>query len=719
MAKIIEQTTDQKKGNRIDFTIEGMDCPNCAKIIEHQVNQIESIVSARVDFLQSSLEVQTQSPILISEIKKSVESLGYKIKPLTGENKSNVDFGQSLLATHLKLILTIGSGVLTITGLLFNLFDLPQSIVIPTFSAAIIVGGFFIAKRGFIAVKYLSLDIDFLMTIAVIGAIIIGEWSEAAVVIFLFSFANLLESRSMAKARSAIQSLMELSPATACVIRNGKEEEVSLKTVHIGETIIVKPGSKIPLDGTIVGGSSSVDQSPITGESIPVEKEAGDTVYAGTINQFGALEINVTKNADDTTLSHIIKLVKEAQSKKAKSQSFIEKFAKFYTPTVVAIAVLVAFIPPLLFELTFSEWFYKALVLLVISCPCALVISTPVTIVSGLANAARNGILIKGGRFLEHIGMAEVIVFDKTGTLTKGKLEVTNIISTNKLSEKEILELAASIECRSEHPLAQAIVQKAIQHSIELTNSYDVTSIAGKGVSARLNGSTYYIGNHRMFEENSLCNPEVDKQLELLEKEGKTTIFVGDDKETLGIIAFSDQIRSESRDTIRKFKNLGITKTVMVTGDNHITAKTIAEQISIDEYYAELLPEDKLETIKTLQKKYQHTVMVGDGINDAPALAQASIGVAMGSIGTDAALETADIALMSDNLLKLPYLIRLSRKGVRIIKENIFLAISLKFVFLVLAFAGVATLWMAVMADMGASLLVIFNGMRALRLKQE
>jgi len=315
--------------------------------------------------------------------------------PQTGENKSNVDFGQSLLATHLKLILTIGSGVLTITGLLFNLFDLPQSIVIPTFSAAIIVGGFFIAKRGFIAVKYLSLDIDFLMTIAVIGAIIIGEWSEAAVVIFLFSFANLLESRSMAKARSAIQSLMELSPATACVIRNGKEEEVSLKTVHIGETIIVKPGSKIPLDGTIVGGSSSVDQSPITGESIPVEKEAGDTVYAGTINQFGALEINVTKNADDTTLSHIIKLVKEAQSKKAKSQSFIEKFAKFYTPTVVAIAVLVAFIPPLLFELTFSEWFYKALVLLVISCPCALVISTPVTIVSGLANAARNGILIK------------------------------------------------------------------------------------------------------------------------------------------------------------------------------------------------------------------------------------------------------------------------------------------------------------------------------------
>lgn len=602
------------------------------------------------------------------------------------------------------------SAIILSIGLIFEFkfkWETPAEIL---FIATTITSGYNIIRGGLSSlILKRKLSIDFLITVAAIGSFFTGHGEEGATVIFLFYVAEFLEEYAADRARKSIEALMQLAPEVATVKRNGREIKVPVEEVNPGEIIVVRPGEKIPLDGIIVRGISSVNQAPITGESMPVTKRIGDEVYAGTINNEGFLEIKVTKKSTETILSKIVKLVEEAQRIKSPTEKFIDKFSKYYTPTVILLAILMAIIPPLLFNKPFNEWFYKALVLLVVSCPCALAISTPVAMVSSITSAAKNGVLIKGSAYVEEISKVKVFAFDKTGTLTEGKLEVTDIIPLGK-TEKEVIIKAASLEALSEHPIAKAIVQEAKKKNTTLKEIQEFKAIPGKGVTGKINGETFFIGNRRLFNELSIPIPEEIAQK--LENEGKTVVFLGNTQEVIGIIAVTDKIRETTTATINKLKEMGI-KTVMITGDNERTAKAIASKIGIDEYHAELLPEDKVHMIEKLIEKYGHVAMVGDGVNDAPALARASVGIAMGAIGSDVSLETADIALMQDDLSKLPYLIELSKKTLKIVKENIVASISIKGSFAILTFPGLVTLWLAVaIGDMGLSLAVILNAMR-------
>ena len=552
--------------------------------------------------------------------------------------------------------------------------------------------------------------------IAAVGSFFIGHGEEGAAVIFLFYVAEFLESHASERARRSILSLMKLAPEVATVKRDGEEIKVHVHDVGVNEIIVVRPGEKIPLDGEVVRGVSSVNQAPITGESVPVTKQVGDEVYAGTINNEGFLEIKVTKRSDETMLSKIIKLVEEAQKTRSPTEKFIDKFSKYYTPSVIVLAICVAVVPTLAYGLPFNDWFYKALVLLVVSCPCALAISTPVAMVSGITSAARNGVLIKGGAYVEEISKIKVFAFDKTGTLTEGRLEVTDVISLGH-SREDVLIKAASLEALSEHPIAKAIVEKAREEGAKLKTVNDFRAIAGKGVTGKIDGQAYYVGSKGLFKELSADFPE--NQAEKLENEGKTVVFIRNEKEVFGQIAVTDKIRDTTVRTMTELRERGI-KTVMITGDNRRTAEAIANRIGIAEYQAELLPEDKVDIVKELSKKYGRVAMVGDGVNDAPALAGASVGIAMGAIGSDVSLETADIALMQDDLSKLPYLIELSKKTLKIVKENVLASILIKGSFAILVFPGLVTLWLAVaVGDMGLSLAVILNAMRLSLIKSK
>lgn len=558
-------------------------------------------------------------------------------------------------------------------------------------------------------------------------------------VTFLFGIAEMIEAYSLDRARNAIAGLMSLTPEVAMVLgKEGDWREVQADKVEVGDMVRVRPGERIPLDGEVVTGSSSVNQAPITGESLPVQKTAGDTVFAGTVNEKGLLELRVTANTGGTTLARIIRAVQQAQSQKAPTQGFVDRFARYYTPVVVILALLLALVPPLLFKAAFTPWIYKALVLLVIACPCALVISTPVTVVSGLAAAARLGILVKGGVYLEEGRRLRIVALDKTGTLTKGAPAVTDVVAFGKEGQERVLQLAASLDAPSEHPVASAIVSawtgastttpglqpdgqvtqsraEAVGKSRELLPLSDFQSITGRGVQGSIDGVKYFVGNHRLAHENGVCSPAVEAELERLEREGKTTVVLSDDKESLGVLAVADTLRETSIEAVRQLHDLGV-KTVMLTGDNKTTAQAIARQVGIDDARGDMLPEDKLSALVALLSTHGHVGMVGDGINDAPALARSSIGFAMGAAGTDTAIETADVALMQDDLRKLPLFIALSRKTGSILKQNISFAIAVKAVFFVLALMGYATLWMAVFADLGASLLVVANGLRILRM---
>jgi len=696
------------KESSLRLYVEGMDCGDEASIIEKRLSNLEGLESTKFYLVSRELEVKYDPKVIKpSEIISSINQIGMKAS-IKAASRDELSFWEK----RKHLISTVASGVLVLIGIILSRLEISQNITIPIFILAIIIGGFYIAHKGIAALRTFSLDMNFLMTVAVIGAALIGEWIEAAVVVFLFSLAQLLETYSMERARNAIRSLMELSPQRALVRRNGQEKEMDVNLVKIGEEIIVKPGEKIPLDGKVFKGNSYVNQAPITGESMPVEKKPGDMVFAGTINQKGSLEVSVTHSARDTTLARIIHLVEEAQAQKAPSQSFVDKFAKYYTPAVVTSAILVAIVPVVFFNQPFMDWIYRALVLLVISCPCALVISTPVTIVAGLTQAARRGVLIKGGVHLENAGRLKALVFDKTGTLTKGNAEVIDIIPLDNHDKEQVLRIAAGIESRSEHHLAQAILTKAEEWELKIPEPSDFHSITGKGARAKIYGEYFFIGSHRLFEEKSFCTPGLDLKMEELEKEGQSVVIVGNSKRALGIIVISDAIRPNGKSTINELRNLGIRKIAMLTGDNQGTARAIAKKLGIDAFNAELLPQDKVQAIKDYLKEYDTLAMVGDGVNDAPALSTATIGIAMGIAGTDAALETADIALMNDNLSGIPFVVRLGKKSLWIIKENISLALLIKAVFFALAIPGLATLWMAVFADMGASLIVIFNGMR-------
>lgn len=584
---------------------------------------------------------------------------------------------------------------------------------------SILLGGYPVALKGVRNLVRLDFDMNVLMTVAVTGAILIGEWKEAAVVSFLFAISEMLETYSMDKARQSIRSLIEITPLTATLIRNAQEVTVPVEELIIGDTILVKPGEKIPIDGEVIDGATSVNQAPITGESMPVEKTAGDPVYAGTLNQQGAIWVRVSKLVQDTTIANIIHLVEEAQAEKAPFQAFVDRFARYYTPIIMSLAILVALVPPLLSGGQWNRWIYEGLALLVVGCPCALVVSTPVAIVTAIGSAARKGVLIKGGLFLEQASSIRVIAFDKTGTLTKGEPQVTDVFSCKAdYSEQDVLRIAGSLEKASEHPLAKAILQKAAEMNVEVAVPESFSAIPGKGAKGIMEGTAYYIGNLRLFEEMEglpLLNDNLREQVMRLQTAGKTVILLGTGQMVIGGIAVRDPLRPESAEALQELKRAGIEKTILLTGDNRQTAAAVANLAGVDEYFGDMLPEDKLTRIKELKNRFGHVAMVGDGINDAPALAAASLGIAMGGTGTDTALETADIALMGDDLSKLSYTVRLSRAALRIIKQNIGFSLLIKLAAVFLVFPGWLTLWMAILSDMGATILVTLNALRLLR----
>lgn len=707
----MEQTQDKNI-----YRIQGLSCANCAAQFEKNVCNLPGVTGAKVNFGASKITVYGEASIAELEKAGAFESL--KIAPQQADaNARKAPFWKR----KENIFLFISVSFLIIAWIVSNSYGEKNLWAMILYSASIVVGGYRLFIHGLKNLFRLQFQMNTLMTIAILGAAAIGEWREGATVVTLFAINEMLESFSMDKARESIRSLMEIAPKQALIRRSGEERFIAVDEIQTGDTMIVKPGQKIAMDGIVTKGVSTVNQAAITGESVPVPKNLADEVFAGTLNGEGLLEVQVTKRAEDTTLAKIIHLVEEAQAERAPSQAFVDRFARVYTPAILLTGLLLAIIPPLLFQADWNDWIYRGLAVLVVGCPCALVISTPVSIVTAIGNAARNGVLVKGGIYLEEMGQLKTIAFDKTGTLTKGVPVVTDLLSTGLRTEDEVLAIAASLEKNSQHPLASALLRKAEQTGIHL-NEYpveDFTSLTGKGVQAKVNGKLYYAGSPALFEEllpggipDGLHQQIRDRQMQ-----GKTVIVLGTESEILALIAVADEVRENSAIVIQKLHELGIRKTVMLTGDNVSTAQAIGEKSGIMETRAELLPQEKLDVIKQLRKKEGAVAMVGDGVNDAPALAAATVGVAMGGTGTDTALETADIALMADDLGKLPFTIKLSRKTLQIIKQNILFALVIKAVALLLIIPGWLTLWMAVFADMGATLIVTLNGLRLLKIK--
>jgi Cd2+/Zn2+-exporting ATPase len=670
-------------------------------------------VKATINFGASNLiiEGEIDHDLVIKEAAKE----GVGAKPLGSQDRAQKR--TSFVQTYKDTIISSISGIALIAAWILGVLEL--SVVSKfLYTVSIVVGGFKPARSALYGIKKLNFDMNVLMTIAVIGAVGIGEWTEGALVAFLFSVSTTLSSYTMEKARDSIRSLMNIAPKEATVIREGKEIQIPVERIQINDQIIVKPGEKIAMDGEVVQGSSTVNQAAITGESMPVAKNSGDDVFAGTLNQQGSIRVRVTKLVEDTTLSKIIHLVQEAQGKRAKTQAFVDRFSQYYTPIVMALAFVISIVPPLLFAQSWEEWIYRGLALLIVACPCALIISTPVALVASIGNAAKKGVLIKGGIFIEEAGTIKAVAFDKTGTLTVGRPEVTDIVSVSGIEVQELLSLAAALEKRSEHPLAEAIVRKAEKDNVSFIEANGFTSITGKGAYGTVDKLTYYIGNPRLFKERNFDLSEI-KDITRLQQEGKTVMLLGTEQRIIGMIAVADEVRDLSAEAVARMKKAGIEKTIMLTGDNEATAKAIAQKVGVDEFRAELLPEDKVKAVKEIQQQYGKTAMVGDGVNDAPAMAIANLGIAMGVAGTDTALETADIALMSDDLTKLPFLVRISRATIGIIKQNIWFSLIVKVISLLLIFPGWLTLIVAILADVGASLIVTLNGLRLLRVKEE
>lgn len=693
------------------FLVSGMDCGHCAAKLEKAIGKLAGVKVAEVNFATGKLNLSYDGNLLAEkDILDVIKNSGYKGELFTLNKKAVTIYKKWYQQS--KTLATILAAVLWIFAMGASFIG-EENIANLLFALTMISGGFYVAKSGIYALKRFDFDTNLLMVIAAIGAVAIGQWSEGATVVFLFSVGNALQAYTIDKTRQSIQRLMELAPAQALIKKGENEVLLAVEEVVIGDKMIVKPGTRIAMDGVVIGGLSSVNQASITGESMPIEKAMGDKVYAGTVNGTGALEIEVTKLASDSTLSKIMQLVEEAQAEKAPMEQQVDEFAKYYTPTVLVGAILIAFVPTLILGEPLSEWVYKALVLLVISCPCALVISTPVSIVSAIGRASRMGVLIKGGVYLEQLGTMNAIGFDKTGTLTEGKATVTDVIAFHDKTESEVLLLAASVEKWSEHPLAQAILQKVDKEKI--INSREFQAMIGKGAVAKVANELIYVGNVRLFNEIGNDMKPYLVQIEEMESYGKTVIIVGTSAILLGIIGISDTIRSNATSALQSLKQAGVEKLVMLSGDNERVAAVVAKKLGIDEYYSGLLPENKVEIVRKLSGNYGKVAMIGDGVNDAPALATADIGIAMGSIGSDAALETADIALMSDDLSKLSTAIELSRKTVAIIRQNITFSILIKAVFIIGTFVGFTNLWLAVLADSGAAVLVTLNGMRLAR----
>ncbi|MFQ5914454.1 MAG: heavy metal translocating P-type ATPase [Nitrospinota bacterium] len=694
------------------YRVQGMDCAVEAQAVESALSRLPGVEQVMCD--PPSREVRVKHRYLEADrraVRGAIQRLGLAAR-VADEGRGRQEAGRARKA-HLGL--TAASGLLIIAGLSLTLAGFSPIVRFPVVLAAVLAAGFTVGRKAYFAVRNLRLDINFLMTVAVIGALAIGEWLEGAAVIFLFSVAELLESYSAERARKAIRSLMDLSPPEATVKRGGAEPRVPVGEVAVGEIVVIKPGEKVPLDGEVVGGESDIDQSAITGESAPASKEVGDGVFAGTINRSGALEVRVTRLASDTTLAKIVHMVEEAQAHKAPAQRFVDAFARYYTPAVVVGAIGVALIPPLFFSLPFVTWFYRSLVLLVIACPCALVLSTPVSVVSALTRAARSGVLIKGGAYLEELGKIRAFAFDKTGTLTEGRLGVADVAGVDGTPPLEILRRAAALESRSEHPIASAIVQEAAQRRIAVPPVEGFESFPGKGVKGSVEGEALWLGGGAFLRERGVRLDSVRDRLDGSGNGGETVVVLAKGDQAIGTLALSDRVRPESRSALEGLRSQGASALIMLTGDRRDAARAVAESVGVDRVDADILPEEKVEAVKDLTREFGGVAMVGDGVNDAPALAAATVGIAMGAAGTDVALETADVALMGDDLERLPWLVGLSRRTRRVIQQNIAASILIKGLFVALAIPGLATLWMAIGADMGVSLLVIFNGLRLLR----
>ena len=703
----------------IKFHIKNMDCPAEEALIRKRLASVGGVAGLDFNLIQRILTVSHN--LNSSEtIESALKSIGMKAvldkDALLAEDPKN----KQPAKTHWWSL-----GVAGVPAALAELIELfPHQlfqfsnkwIVISLVFSSILSGSLTTYKKGWIALRNGNLNMNALMSIAVTGAMAIGSLPEAAMVMFLFSIAEVIEAKSLDRARNAISGLLDLTPEIATVLQpDGTWLSVPVKTIQLGAIIQVRPGERIALDGVVISGNSTVNQAPITGESLPVDKTLGDTVFAGTINQSGSFQFKVTAESTGSTLARIIHAVESAQGSRAPTQRFVDQFAKIYTPGIFLIALLAAVLPPLAFGYPWHDWVYKALVMLVIACPCALVISTPVTIVSGLAAAARKGILIKGGAFLEAGRHMKVLALDKTGTITHGKPKQTDFIIVDS-EEAKIHQFAASLASRSDHPVSLAIAQNAVEKNISLIAVENFEAIFGRGVRGTLDGNIYHLGNHRLIEELGLCSPEIEAQLLPLEQQGKTVVMLANASKVIAIFAVADTVRDASKLAIQDLHYLGI-RTMMLTGDNAYTAEAIGEEVGVDEIKGNLLPEDKLKIVDELlvQNPQAKVGMVGDGVNDAPALARASIGFAMGVAGTDTAIEAADVALMDDDLRKVPTFVRLSQSTANILFQNIVLALGIKAIFLVLTFTGQATMWMAVFADMGASLLVVANGLRLLK----
>jgi len=617
---------------------------------------------------------------------------------------------------HVPRLRMVAAGICIIVGWIAEYASGDASLGRVLFAAAVIIGGYGTIRQGLRALGRLRFDMNGMMTGAVIGAALLGEWEEGAVVAFLYAVSNWLEGYTMDRARRSIHALMDLAPQAARVRRIGGEVVIPVEEVRVGDLLLVRPGEKLPMDGTVRAGVSAVNQAPITGESVPVEKAPGDPVYAGTLNGHGALEVKVTRRVEDTTLARIIHLVEEAQAQRAPSQQFVERFARVYTPAVFGLALALMVGPSLFFGQPWEAWIYRGLALLIVSCPCALVISTPVTIVSAIANAARHGVLIKGGACLEELGRLKAIALDKTGTLTRGTPEVTEVIPLDGHTADGLLALAAAVEVHSEHLLARAVVRAAKRRDLVLPEASGFIAIPGKGGQAVVDGRTVFVGSPRLFAEIADGGWNEDAAA-VLERQGKTVILVGTAHRPLGILALADRLRPESRQAVADLRAVGVQHVALLTGDNRATAEAIAAEVGADTVRAQVLPDQKLEAVRALRADFGSLAMVGDGVNDAPALAASSVGIVMGVAGSDVALETADVALMADDLSKLPFLMRLGRVAVRVIRQNIVFALAIKAVAIAAVFPGWLTLWLAVLGDMGASLLVTLNGMRLLGLR--
>jgi len=710
------------------YTITGLDCAEEVAVLKREVGPAVGgearlafdILNARMTVLATAEEVPPERVI------EAVARTGMKAVPWTPRLAPPATFWER----HGRTVLTTASGVGTALGLAIHVatagwsgafgsegVGLAEAVPLAAklfYAVAIVAGTWLVLPKAYYAARSIRPDMNLLMVVAVAGAVAIGEWFEAATVAFLFAVSLALEAWSVGRARRAIAALMELAPPTVRIRDASGEREVPPAEVAPGTAFVVRPGEKVPLDGTVRAGTSDVDQAPITGESVPVPKQAGDPVYAGTVNGDGLLEVESTKAAEDTTLAHIVRLVGSAQSRRAPSEQWVERFARYYTPAVMALAILVLLVPPLLFGGAWAVWLYRALVLLVIACPCALVISTPVSVVAALAGAARHGVLIKGGAFVEAPAHLRAVAMDKTGTLTAGRPAVVGVFPINGHDDAELLARAAALEAGSTHPLAVAVLAYARERGVKPDPVTDLQAVPGKGVTARFAGRPFWLGSHRYLEERGQETPEVHDRLEALAAEGKTVVVVGNDEHVCGFLALADTVRPEAKDAVARLKALGVARVVMLTGDNRGTAEAVGRQAGVDDVRAELLPADKVAAVEGIVRDHGPTAMVGDGVNDAPAMGRATVAIAMGAIGSDAAIETADVALMADDLAKVPWLVGHSRRALAIIRQNISFSLAVKGLFAALTLAGFASLWAAIAADAGASLLVIANGLRLL-----